>query len=502
MVYVDKTKQIFDLFLTNKANCYHFIARPRRFGKSLTCSTIRALFSGDELLFKDLAISKESWNFQEENRPVILLELSNLGTNLVEMIAELSGRLDDVAAELLPTSDFEELRLFPPTRKFVNLIKTLSRQCGKQIVVVIDEYDAPVLDLLDKPAEQQQMVEVLASFYGVLKNLDKHFRMVYITGIFTFSGGSLFSKFDNNIVDHTFRPEAATLCGYTEEELADNYAPHLIEFMKRSAKREGTPRDAICLLREKFNGYCFGMNHHKDGNLPPRVYNPFTVNRALDSRSLVDHWLESGSSQALIRCIAKSRATGTALDSKEIPFSAFSKPTPGKITYEELMYFAGYSTIRSHNHEKDLVTLAAPYKGITDELLDGISYSLRKGEVSSEHLPLSRALVRAMFEVPTKGEVQKTVVEFLLNSVVAQYPHQLLMKQKGVEEIEASKASEVTYNAMFSSWLMRGCHGEYEDLTNVLSRNKGDVNVVMRNEQTKTVCLVISHHHVNVSFIS
>jgi hypothetical protein len=317
------------------------------------------------------------------------------------------------------------------------------------------------------------MIDELAVFYGVLKTLELNLRLVYITGILKYSSMSLFSKL-NNIDDHTFDPRVSTICGYTDEELRINFAPHLAEFARKW--HYDSDADAISALEQKFNGYRFGVNVDDD-TLSTAVFNPFAINCALREMSLDDKWLQSGRSRYLIQRIVQSKASGKALDPIDISLRTLTtKLTPNSIPYEALMYYAGYSTIIAYDHKTNMVTLAPPNDSITEELLDGIDDAFRSQEVVNEDLGLAKSLVGAMFG----GAQGLEKLHRLLNKVLALYPHQLLKQNKALES---------TYNVLFSSWFKLGCHGPYEYLDNEWSTSTGDIEFAIADKEAKVVCI-------------
>jgi hypothetical protein len=385
MAYVDKTNLILQNIIGNRNGCYHFLSRPRRFGKSLVCTTIGEIFRGDKNLFKGLAIENR-WDFQSEECTVIHLNMSNLGHSLESVLRVISLRLKRIAEVnnvKLPKSDLR----FPHVQ-FESLIIKLAMKSEKNIVVIIDEYDAPVQDLMDNLEEQSIVVKVLADLYGVLKVNEQYLRLVYITGILKFSNMSIFSKL-NNIQDHTFDPKFATMCGYTEEELLTNFEPHLEQLSLKSPANSIV--QVIAKLQKEYNGYCFSVvDEDSDDALSPTVFNPFALNYVLSLNRYVDKWSESGHSRFLVKKIIKAKAEVKAVSNIDVPMSDLvNKATPDSISYEALMYFAGYSTIRKYNHITKMVTLAPPNDNINVDLIReilidykcGVDYQLAKDVV-------------------------------------------------------------------------------------------------------------------------
>jgi hypothetical protein len=487
MLYVDKTKQIFDSFL-NTGDRYHFIARPRRFGKSLLCSTISELFSGDEKLFCDLAITEESWDFREETRPVIYLDMSHLGANANDILSALAVQLNWVAGDLglQELISDEKFRHSSAAAKLIRLVATLHRKHGKSVVVIIDEYDAPLSAILNKPGDQQQMVETLRNFYGVLKGLDQHLRLVYLTGILKFSDTNVFSTLNNILLDHTHTVGAATVCGFTEEEIVNNHAAHLNKFVSKM-EFESTEA-AIRSLREDFDGYCFALVPPIASESLHRVYNPYAINHALSCKHSLgvykSKWSETGHAKALTDLLLRSNSTGSALDERSVPYSVFLRMSPDQLTSEALMLYAGYSTIRSYDPETDMVTVAPPNKCVTEDLLFNITNSLlfEYQDPTSWQQQLARKLVKAMFSASKKDVVVH------LNPIIALMPHQMLRSIKTAKGVSMGNGREATLSVLLSVWLTFGCRGDNEYVVEEVPWRRGDIGTVMINSQLKTVC--------------
>jgi hypothetical protein len=446
------------------------------------CSTIGELFSGDSTLFDGLAISEEeSWNFAEEKRPVIHLNMSHLGDSLAEITAGMTYllNLENYGIKL---DDYSNYAALSWGQKLHFIIRHLAAQHKTQVVVIIDEYDAPILRLMDEPDQQKKIIEKLSNFYGVLKNLEDHLRLVYITGVLKFSSSmSLFSSL-NNIKDLTFSTQASAICGYTDEELEHNYMQQL-ELLAQN-KKMGSTKEARSSLKEMFNGYCFGLNTGLHDCPPVRVFNPFGVNKALSDGDMV---LEMSHSGRLAKLLMKSKAAVKALDCVEVPLSdLLLQQTPDAISFEGLLYYAGYSTIRAYDRETGVITLAPPNESIRSQLLKAISKELRDGDADNNHRAFAKSLVVAMFG----GTKQKHRLQELFNMFVALFPHQSIKKDGGEPDLQSSKGLEAAYNVLFSAWLMQGEHDQYKRIDNEISSNQGDIDLAWENRADGTICLI------------
>jgi hypothetical protein len=434
------------------------------------------LFLGNSSLFDGLYIKeKAKWDFEAEKRPVIHLSMSNLGSSSTAssskgMMLRLTVRLSKIgkrAGISIPESMTLE-------DQFSHLIEELYDLHNKQVVVIIDEYDAPLLDLVNKPSEQAIMRNFLATFYGQLKDLDQYLRLVYITGILKFSSMSLFSKL-NNIFDHSFVPSTATLCGYTEDEIKSTFGPHLERY--RIKFKLETISSTIGFLRERFNGYCFGIDEGVSSVLSPQVYNPFAINHALAKANAADEWTRSGHSSFLVQRIMECKAADKALTKASKSLDVLQQScTPDNLPYDSLMYFAGYSTIKSYDHETNTVILGPPNESIRTDLLPQIIEALAR-DVINEDLALVRQLVNALFG----GKAKEKDLQLLLNEVLAKVPYQLLSD---------TKALESTYNVFFSTIFRFGCSRPVKYLGGEVSFSLGRLELAIENMETRAVVIV------------
>ena len=481
---MDKTKDILENFVSIRSGSYHFLARPRRFGKSLICSVVNELFRGDAKLFEGLYIY-DKWDFLAEKCPVIHIQIDLFPCDSVkEFVDRLSRFLHELAADndiSIPTDvcDIDE--------QLAVLIKQLYRKYSKQVVVIIDEYDAPIHNCIDRPEELENVGAKLSRFYGVLKPLQQYLRLVYITGILKFSNLSLFSKL-NNIEDHTFSLNLSHICGYTRSELESNFMHYLEHF----AQEHSMSHDELMLaLTEKFNGYCFAVDTRPNKSLPPKVYNPFAINRALKECTFDDKWIESGHCGYLVALIMKKRASGRALENVTIPLDDLqSISTPSNLSIECLMYYAGYSTICNYNRDSNQVTLTPPNASIGRNVMKEISNTISRGKVDNEDLLLARELVKEIFsEVyhhqdggSGDGSVLQRhaeAVTTIMNRIVLLFPHQLLRNNRTLES---------TFNVMFSSFLRLGC-SDHRYLGKELSTSTGDIECAIESANGKVVAI-------------
>lgn len=243
-----------------------------------------------------------------------------------------------------------------------DLVMQLHRKHGKKVVVIIDEYDTPLHNFLDRPEELEDMRNELSKLYGVLK---------YLTGILKFSNLSLFSKLNNNIEDHSFKLALNSICGCTREELESNFKDHLQHL---ATETKMSHDELMTKLTTQFDGYRFAVGDPTSSLPPPTVFNPFAINRAIKEHMFEDKWIESGPSGQLVSQILKDRASGKALENTEISLDDLKCiSTPSKLSYQCMMYYTGYATIRGYDRDTDMVTLAPPTDIIGLNVMDVIA---------------------------------------------------------------------------------------------------------------------------------
>ena len=327
--YVDKTGLILDLIDAGK--CY-FLSRPRRFGKSLLVDTLKELFEGNRSLFDGLA-AESRWDWSVRH-PVIRL---SFGGGVLRNRAELDQRIAElleVYTELLGLN----VRHQSMGGRLESLIRHLHAQAGTGVVVLIDEYDKPILDNIDDADRAREMREGLKNLYSVLKDADAHLRFVFLTGVSKFSKVSLFSGL-NHLQDITLVPRWSALCGYTDADLDTVFAPEL----------PGLDRDEI---RRWYNGY----NWRGES-----VYNPFDVLLLFQNREFMAYWFETGTPTFLLKLLTERRQFTPDLGrlvSTEAILATFDVDT---IPTESLMFQAGYLTIASEHRRPGRLDLQLKY---------------------------------------------------------------------------------------------------------------------------------------------
>ncbi|MEM7495693.1 MAG: AAA family ATPase, partial [Myxococcota bacterium] len=392
-VYVDKTQNIHELLSAPK--CPYFLARPRRFGKSLLISTLEALFQGKQELFKDLWIGKEGrWDWSKTH-PVIRLDMSLVDRKDPDRLEQgLCAAVEQVAA-----THQIQLRATPsPGLMLQRLIGGLHAQHG-DVVVLVDEYDKPLIDHLGGRNEAQREREleiadanriVLRDFYTVLKGMSGKLRLVFVTGVSKFSKVSIFSGL-NHLTDLTLSTRAATLLGYTQQELESCFTPHL---WRMAEERGQTVQQLVDEIKRWYDGFRFSSRD-------VHVYNPFSTLLLLQEREFRAHWFQSGTPAFLIHLIKRVEETQPMdLAGAFVSESAFSSyelnNLPKKLL--PLMVQTGYLTIADHNAATRGYTLDYPNQEVREGFLENLleSYGgLAQGYAFTELNRLTDALRQA-----------------------------------------------------------------------------------------------------------
>ncbi|MCX5922360.1 MAG: AAA family ATPase [Candidatus Dependentiae bacterium] len=344
--YVDKTEHMYNLF--SGGSRYYFLSRPRRFGKSLLISTLYELFSGNKALFDGLWISTSSYDWQEY--PVIQLDFSTIDYKTPqELDASLQWTLDAIAKSYgVDVSGAPGLKL-----KLRSLVEQLSQK--NKVVVLIDEYDKPILDHLKNVHEAEAIRDALRGFYDALKGLDSHLRAIFITGVTKFAKTSIFSGI-NNLNDISIKPEAASLLGYTYVEITQSFGPHL----EQLAQQHGHGVDnELALIQQWYNGYQFSDKDIK-------VYNPFSVLYYLKDAKLRNYWFESGTPSFLVTYLRTQYDTLQELSLVELSPESLSSFQIHDIPLIPLLFQTGYLTIIAYNPVKDTFRLGFPNVEVAD----------------------------------------------------------------------------------------------------------------------------------------
>ena len=385
-LYIDKTEHVYHM--THSASKYMFLSRPRRFGKSLLTSTLRTYFEGRRDLFKGLAMERLETEWTEY--PVLHFDMS-LGKHMEKEQLEryLLSQLEQIEEDYGIHSDSPDSNI-----RLTKLIRHVYEQTGRQAVVLIDEYDAPLLDVVHEEKNLPVLRDIMRNFYSPLKACDPYLRFVFLTGITKFSQLSIFSEL-NNIQNISMLPEYAAICGITEEEMATQ----MDEDLDILAKRMGISREeAIQKLKYNYDGYHFTWPS-------PDIYNPFSLLNAFVTGRLDSYWFGSGTPTYLIEMLRKYGVLPSKIGGNEAMAEEFDAPTERMASITPLLYQSGYVTIKDADTDFGIYRLDIPNK----EVRIGLMRSLLPYYVTPDTLTATTTIVnlaRALVKGDMEGMLQ------------------------------------------------------------------------------------------------
>ena len=352
-LYVDKTEYIVKMLKVSK---YIFLSRPRRFGKSLLVSTLQAYFEGRKDLFEGTYIGGVEKDWTEY--PVLRFDMSTAKhEGPEELKQEISGKLSDYEKIYGPSDDSKPNL----NQRLQGLIERAHAQTGKKVVVLIDEYDAPLLDVVHKKDYLDQLRQIMRNFYSPLKYSDPHLQFVFITGITKFSQLSIFSEL-NNLKNISMNPEFAAVCGISEEEIRTQMADYVEDYAEA---KKMTCDETIEALKRQYDGYHFAWPS-------PDIFNPFSLLNAFQDRALKSYWFESGTPTFLINKLKEFNVVPSMLKPTMTMASDFDAPTENMSSIMPLLYQSGYFTIKDFNEPSGLYLLDIP----NNEIRIGLMASL------------------------------------------------------------------------------------------------------------------------------
>lgn len=338
-LYVDKTALVHKIATEGRV---YFLSRPRRFGKSLLLSTLGAYFEGRRDLFHGLALETLEQDWIEY--PVLRLDLNAEKYDSPEALV---GILESHVSRW-------ELRYGPSqdaglARRFLGVIERARALTGRRVVVLVDEYDKPLLQTIGNDALHADYKSQLKAFYGVLKSADAHLKFVLLTGVTKFGQVSVFSDL-NQLTDLSLDRDFASVCGITEDELLANFGPEL----ERLAQRQNlTDSECLSEVRRMYNGYRF----HQEG---VGVYNPFSTLSLLRSQEFREYWFATGTPTFLVELMKQTDADLRDIDGVEVPASAFANYQADADRPLPVIYQSGYLTIQGYDPELRFYKLGYP----------------------------------------------------------------------------------------------------------------------------------------------
>ena len=396
-LYIDKTSWIYRMASSPGA---YFLSRPRRFGKSITVSMLHELYNGRRELFKGLWI-EDKWDWSRKN-PVIRISFKDVNFEQRGLEDPLAERIEEVA-----NNQQASLRSLSARDRLRELIIALSER-GK-VVVLVDEYDAPIVHYLGQNINQSlENREYLRGFYSVLKEMDVHLELVFLTGVSKFSKTGIFSGL-NNLTDLTMHPQYATMSGYTQAELEHYFEEEITE----TSQQMNLTREALLVkLREWYNGYRFEENSGK-------VYNPVSVNNFFSQGKFENFWFATGTPTFLVNILKKEGIYALHLEHiSQLEFDSFDLED---IRPYGLLYQTGYLTIQSRD-EYGLYTLDYPNLEVKDSMLAYLMEAyggVSKGTGVSTAIRMEKSFMAGDIDGVMKA----------LQSIFAHIPYQLYEKR-------------------------------------------------------------------------
>ena len=430
-LYVDKTELVWKLASSSVPN---FLSRPRRFGKSLLISTFEAYFTGKKELFEGLAIEQleEKW----ENYPVLHLDLNARKYSTPDdLVAILNQHLEQWEAKY-----GNEKQDRAPEERFAYVIQRASEKTGKGVVVLVDEYDKPLLQAFHNKELLEAYRLTLKAFYGVLKSADKYLRFVFLTGVTKFSQVSVFSDL-NQLNDISLDYDFATLCGITLDELTFNFKPEIEAIAKLN---ELTTDEAIEQMTRQYDGYHFHP-------MAEGMFNPFSVLSSFYKKEFGNYWFQTGTPTFLVELLKKSDYDlRTLIDGVEASASSFSEYRVEANNPIPLIYQSGYLTIKDYDKEFKLYKLGFPndevrygflnflvpfYSKVTDDernfYIGKFVQELRRGEVDAFMQRLECFFADFPYELNDKTERHYQVILYLVFKLMGQFTGVEIRSAKG-----------------------------------------------------------------------
>ena len=403
-IYVDKTALVHELVDTGK---YYFLSRPRRFGKSLLISTLHEYFIGNRAIFKGLDIDRlepGEW----PSHPVLHIDFNG---QLYDSRTSVGEVLESCLREWEREYGASDASMSYALR-FGAVIKNAVEKTGRQVVVLIDEYDKPILDVLGDKELEENNREVLRSFYSVMKSQDANLRFVMLTGVGKLPQMNVFSGL-NNIEDISMNPIYSTICGVTEPELREYFGKGVSDLAEANGLTVAETYEA---LKANYDGYHFAGDMRD-------VYNPYSLLTALKNRMITDSWYRTGTPTHLIKMLKRTDVPIKNLDGSPC---TFARLTEGNVTGDDIiatLYYTGYLTIKQYNRAMSSVILGYPNGEVRRGFLDNVlalSTNVNAGESSTLVLELAMAVQSG----DIAGYLEK------LRSFFADFPYELIKRNE------------------------------------------------------------------------
>ncbi|MEM6321219.1 MAG: AAA family ATPase [Bacteroidota bacterium] len=436
LLYVDKTRPISRLL--GKGD-YFFLSRPRRFGKSLLLSTIKSIYQGQKELFEGLWI-ENNWDWSKVH-PVIHIGFSSMSYRQIGLDNAISEEMDLIAEDFgiqLKSNNYKS--------KFRELIQSVAKD--KEVVLLIDEYDKPLIDFLgdDEIEQAKTNQQILKSFYSIIKDSDAYLEFLLITGVSKFSKVSIFSEL-NNLRDISLKPQFVDLVGITQEEMEANFEPFL---QNAETVFQIDRTELLTRIKTWYNGYSW------DGRT--RLYNPWSLMSFMESSKFSNYWFETGTPTFLIKQIRKHRLIN--FENRVVDESAFLSYDIEDLQLLPLMFQTGYITILQED-EFDLYRIGYPNKEVKESLLRFMIGSFRQGETS-----LSTPIAIDLYRAFAANDLEK--VMRIVKSIFKNIPNHIFIADR-----------EYYYHSIiYLIFLLLGQYVECE-----INTNDGRLDAVLQTEE-------------------
>ncbi|KZX10990.1 ATP-binding protein [Methanobrevibacter curvatus] len=421
-IYVDKTNIIEKII--SLRGTYYFLSRPRRFGKSLLLSTFKELFEGNKELFKDLYIYNNwEWN---KTYPVIHVDLNEIKSDTIENFEKsLNFIIDSIAL-----NEFSmDLKAELSNNKLKELINNIHGSTGKNVVVLVDEYDKPILSNINDEKLAIGIRNSLKDFYGALKSADSKLEFVFITGVSKFSKVSIFSDL-NNLIDLTIDPNFSNICGYTQDEIEAYFYDYLVEI---SENNEISVNYLLELIKQWYNGYSW------DGK--KFLYTPFSILSFLNNNGVFNnYWFETGTPSFLMDLIKKNTNIDVLFDENLKLYGTFPNFDIKNLDLKTVLLQSGYLTIKDSKivpGELPIYSLDIPNKEVRKSLFSYILGSYINKTAESVY-PIANDLFRQLIEIDENGFTKS------LETLFSNIPYSLHSKLNDMEAF---------YHVLFLSWM-------------------------------------------------
>lgn len=435
-LYVDKTANLFEMATQGS---YYFLSRPRRFGKSLLLSTLKYLFQARKSLFEGLWIA-DKWDWSQKH-PVIHISFSSIGYKSLGLKQALTKIIQEIAAE-------NELELSSTVydQQFKELIRRLAQKEGK-VVLLLDEYDKPLIDYMEDQEQAEANRAILKSFYAVLKDSDPYLRLFFITGVSKFSRVSIFSDL-NNLNDITLYHKFDDICGYSQQELEKAFSSEIDQL----AQKNGVNREEILeKIKRWYNGYSW------DG--PNRMYNPFSILNLFFHGRFNNFWWETGTPTFLMQRLR--RKFQFELESYIGGTDLFESYTLGSEDTASLLFQTGYLTIKEVNEELRLYTLGYPNLEVKDAMYRHLLGAFRHTTTTESQR------IFGMMKLALDRKDMEAFIE-QINILFSSVPHQIFIQNQ---------------EAYFHSLLHISFHAVGLFIQSEVSTASGRVDCVLQNDQ-------------------